>query len=299
MKHYLCLALERSQIRYKLVSTQFEIMDHGIVNTFIDDQDALFSTIRSIYLKYEGQVLGMTMTLPGRIDGQKGIAYSGGIYRFVQNMDYVSALQAYIPDVPIAICNDAKATALAEQKNGALKHQQEGILLLLLNTGIGGALVMNGQVRHGMHFGAGEFSFVYPSYHGQQAFFEMLSLDSLCEKMQHAYPQTKMNLMLAFSKLHQKEKKALKIFDEYCHCLAIFIFNLQCIIDTDTIVIGGDYAQDPTLFALIQQHVHHVFEHDRHQVIQEPILKECFFHARSRLYGSIYHFQEVYEGEQK
>ena len=61
--------------------------------------------------------------------------------------------------VPVAIMNDAKSAALAEAAWGALKDCRDGVVLVL-GTGVGGALVKDGEVHMGAHFAAGEFSFV-------------------------------------------------------------------------------------------------------------------------------------------
>jgi glucokinase len=57
--------------------------------------------------------------------------------------------------VPAHVDNDANLAGLAEWKQGAGRGQQD-MLFLAVGTGIGGAVIMNGKLQHGLHGLAGE-----------------------------------------------------------------------------------------------------------------------------------------------
>ena len=61
--------------------------------------------------------------------------------------------------VPVSVMNDAKSAAMAEARWGALADCKDGIVIVL-GTGIGGALIKDGKVHFGKSFAAGEFSFI-------------------------------------------------------------------------------------------------------------------------------------------
>ena len=58
--------------------------------------------------------------------------------------------------VPVLVDNDANTTARAEHRFGAARGYQQ-VLCVTLGTGIGGALIINGEVFRGGHGMAGEF----------------------------------------------------------------------------------------------------------------------------------------------
>ena len=62
---------------------------------------------------------------------------------------------AAIVDVPVLVDNDARAHALGEVWLGA-GRDATSVLMLALGTGIGGAVVLDGQPLHGAHLVAGE-----------------------------------------------------------------------------------------------------------------------------------------------
>ncbi|MEA2001577.1 MAG: ROK family protein [Actinomycetota bacterium] len=68
--------------------------------------------------------------------------------------------------VPAAVDNDANAAALAELQYGAARGRQD-VLLVTLGTGIGGAIVADGQVYRGSSF-AGEWGHMLYQENGLQ-----------------------------------------------------------------------------------------------------------------------------------
>ncbi|MBG6084678.1 ROK family protein [Zhihengliuella flava] len=59
-------------------------------------------------------------------------------------------------DRPVILTNDADAAAIAEHRFGAARGESH-LVLLTLGTGIGGAIVINGELRRGRFGVAGEF----------------------------------------------------------------------------------------------------------------------------------------------
>jgi glucokinase len=61
--------------------------------------------------------------------------------------------------LPVHVDNDANLAALAEQRAGAARGARHAVLLTL-GTGIGGGLILDGQLYRGAHGGAGELGHV-------------------------------------------------------------------------------------------------------------------------------------------
>lgn len=63
--------------------------------------------------------------------------------------------------IPAFADNDVNVLALAESRFGAARRITSGtIVFLALGTGVGGALLINGQLHHGAHFSGGEFGHI-------------------------------------------------------------------------------------------------------------------------------------------
>jgi glucokinase len=80
---------------------------------------------------------------------------------------YVSTtLKQYI-DLPIAIINDANAAAIGELHYGAGKGMKN-FILLTLGTGLGGGIVVNGEIVNGRNGIAGEIGHIIYEVDGRQ-----------------------------------------------------------------------------------------------------------------------------------
>lgn len=110
----------------------------------------LSSTAR---LPMAGEVVACGATIPGLADPKKGLwvyaPYSGiGNFPIAQLLGERLGLDVYIE-------NDVNACALAEQRWGACREMRD-YLWITVSNGVGGALVLNGQLYAGAGGNAGE-----------------------------------------------------------------------------------------------------------------------------------------------
>ena len=71
------------------------------------------------------------------------------------NLPVREELERRLPGKPIFIENDVRAAALSEHRLGAGRGY-ESMLAVFVGSGVGGGIVVNGQLYHGAHGGAGE-----------------------------------------------------------------------------------------------------------------------------------------------
>ena len=159
--------------------------------------------------------------------------------------------------VPVAVENDVNSAALGEAVFGAGKGRKS-FLCLTYGTGVGGAIIENGQVYHGSSFSAGEFGAVIT--HAEEKLSGTDPFDGCYERYASATALVKMvseidssltNGRQIFADLERPEIKAVvnKWIDEIMLGLTtlIHIFNPSCI------VLGGGIMVQP--YILEQIHV--------------------------------------------
>lgn len=299
MADYLAIDLMRTKLKYAHISDCLDIYEMGNEYISIDSKEELFDTILNVTDRFRDDIEGVSITMPGVIDRKRGFAYSGGVFEWVKNMEYAKELSEYI-EMPVAICNDAKAAAMAEIGYGALKKIQNGVLLLILNTGIGGTVVTDGHILEGQHFAAGEFSYMRGDYKERDGVDDMFAfsanVDSLSKCVEEASGQANLNILRIISKLNMKDEKVTKGVEKFCDMLATNIYNMQCIIDCDVVVLGGHVTDDPAMFKMVKQAIDRKFENAPYHNIFKPEVKECIFHHNSRTYGAVYNFKDVMKG---
>jgi Transcriptional regulator/sugar kinase len=300
MKKYLSLDVGSSKIKYAVINEQLDILEEGSEYTILDDKDKLFQIFQQIADKYRDQVEGMTLSIPGVIDMETGFAYSGGVFNWVQNVPYAEDV-AKLTGMKAAVCNDAKAAAFAEIGYGSLKKIKNGVLLMLLGTGIGGAVIVDGHLLNGYKYAAGEFSYMMGDYRNRDDHDDMFasacSMDSLAAIVSEKCGR-KINVFKIMAGLSAKDKTVIQGVQEYCNRLAVFIYNIQCVVDAQRFVLSGSITDEPMIMEMINEAVDRTFQNARFQRIYRPEIKDVVFHDDAKMYGAVYHYRQLFERDE-
>ena len=106
-------------------------------------------------------VRGIGVALPSSVDIKRGVALeSSNIVSL--NDQPVRDLLTHRFQLPVYVDNDGNVAALAEHKYGAGRGY-DNLIYATLATGIGGGLILNGQLYRGMHGMAGEIGHMFVS----------------------------------------------------------------------------------------------------------------------------------------
>ncbi len=257
-----------------------------------ESKENLFNTIADICDLYRDEVYALSITLPGVIDRRKGFAYSGGMFRWVRNMDYAGELSEKAR-MPVYLCNDAKAAAMAEVGYGNLRNISNGIMLLVLGTGVGGAIVINGKLLDGDHFAAGEVSYMRDLPIDSDIFGLSARVDALSNAVERTAGISNLNLIRMFMMVREGNEDVIRGVNEWCYNLANYIYNIQCVVDATRVVIGGSISDEPMLMNMIREAVKKRFDEPTYQNTYMPEIMECCFHSNARMYGAVYNVREL------
>ena len=153
-------------------------------------------------------------------------------------------------NIPVYLQNDAKCAAIAEKKFGSLKKYDDAIFLVI-GTGIGGAVFLDGKLLRPKKYSA--FEVGHMAIHkngkvcgcGRKGCFETYgSIKRLKEKIKKEF-----NLQNADGKQikefmikNKGNTKLENIIDTYIDDLSIGIANLINIFEPEIISIGGSFA---------------------------------------------------------
>nr|MCR4951100.1 ROK family protein [Solobacterium sp.] len=178
---------------------------------------------------------------------------------------------------------------------GALKNVKNGVMLLILNTGIGGAVIHDGKIMDGAHFASGEVSYIRGDYRRRDEYNDMFalscSIDGLSKAVEETSGKPNLNILRIMAKIATGDEDVKKGVENYCDRLALYMYNIQCVIDAEAFVIGGHLTDEPRTMAMIRQAVDRQFDADRYGNVFKPAIKECIFHNNSRMYGAVYNFR--------
>lgn len=278
-----------TEIKYGIVDDRLDITNKHTFPTPTDRFEHLIETLYEIYLQYQNEVEGIAIAMPGFIDADAGFCYQGGALRYNANKPFADIL-AKTCNCKVHIDNDGKAAALAEYKAGALQGCQNGAVFII-GTGVGGGLIINGQLVRGRNFTAGEFSYINVNNTLQNGMSGMLTaycsttalLDNFTTK---ANITDDINEIDFFKYLSDNNKDAITVFDEFCMNIAIQISNLGILLNVETVAIGGGISRQPILVETIRSKMK--------LIGIEPMIPNvvnCHFHSDANLIGAYMSFQ--------
>lgn len=112
------------------MTEELRFIEKGKEQTPLDSIESFVEVIGKLYDKYNEDIEGIAISLPGIIDSEKGYAYTGGQLKYNDDKFIVKILKERCP-TKITIENDAKCAALAEVWKGCLKDYQDGIVIVL------------------------------------------------------------------------------------------------------------------------------------------------------------------------
>lgn len=230
------------------------------------------------------KVKAISISFPGFINGNEGIAIRAGSLRFLDGHNIKNDLHQYIDDkVEIFVENNSNCAAIAEKLNGNAQDVQD-FVVITIGHGIGGGIYISDNLLRGSGFSAGEFGMMIPDYTGQgfanmQVLASAKALISDYSRMR-GIPDGIAEPYQIMSELDDPNVK--KTIDEWATYLAICIFNLACTLNPQRILIGGVLSQNSELIPIIESHLDKIPNwHDF-----QTEIKPCHFFSDASLYGA-------------
>lgn len=193
----------------------------------------------------EDRALAIGMGVPGPVDAM------GRIARRAINLDWydvpISDSLEHLTGKPTVIGNDANCAGLGEAWLGA-GSQFKDLIMLTLGTGVGGAIILNGELFVGRDGTAGELGLItldyngYPCNSGNRGSLEQhVSAQALrrrwgCEPHEMAERAT------------QGDPEAIALWQTYGRELAAGIASLVYVLTPEAVIIGGGISAASDLF---------------------------------------------------
>lgn len=243
-------------------------------------------------IRQSGRLDGVAISIPGVVNKRTGIIEGPSQIPYIHYFPIAKRLQS-VTQTKVSLENDANCAGLAECHLGPGK-MDPSILMIILGTGIGGALITRGQVHHGAHLYAGELGETLAPYpEGDD--ITLTSLASPASVARRYNHQTGQHLSgkEVFQKADHGDRTATKIVQTMINNLAATIYNLQYSFDPHHFVIGGAISRNPTLLPRLNQAIKDIRQRINHAGIT-PTLTTSVFRGRGNLLGAVIDFYQMY-----
>ncbi len=294
MPKYLTIDVGGTNIKYAVMTEEAEILEKGEYPTPRTNLDDFLASLKELYEKYRGQVEAVAMSAPGRIDATTSYFYTSGALGYISGINLGEKVKSFI-DVPFSVENDAKAAALAELWKGSMRGVSTGSVIVI-GTGIGGAVIVDGRLHRGATFAAGEYSclpmHLDRPYDGtnwakQNGVYGLLGI--YAEKI--GTDKAELDGRILFNHANAGEKEAIEAIEEFCRGLVIGIWSLQVVLDCEKIAIGGGISKQPLLMEILNRELDEDIARIKDRVpFSRPEVVLCQFGNDANMIGALYHY---------
>ncbi len=295
MERYLVLDIGGTFVKYAIMDREGAFIEQGKVPAKTASEAEMLASLADVHATVGDDYEGVAISMPGRIDTERGWAHTGGAFVWLQ--EYPAA-QKYgeVFGKPCTIANDGKCAAIAESWNGALADVDSGAVIVL-GTGIGGGIVLNKQVWMGCSGGAGELSWLvcdYPLLSDETA--EHISpamwtghISALSITSQYAKRKglDKADGIMLFDAYDAGDEDAVAVLNDYAVWAAAGIINLQSVLDLPRYAIGGGISARPETTTLIRDAVDKIFAIRNGLPFSKPEIVTCKFGNEANLIGAL------------
>ncbi len=288
---YCVLDMGGTFIKGAVMDERAQVLERNKVKSDCSGLNAMLNSLDEIITPVMGEAAGIAVSMPGRIDAERGIAETGGAFDFIRYLPMVSILEERY-HLPVTIENDGKAAAIAESWMGALKDVPNG-LVFIFGTGIGGGIILNHQVIRGSHFAAGELSLCLVDAYAED--FDVYNLTgrvsstrgllNLYRSMSGQEEET--DGVTFFDRVNSGEETAVNTLRRFGRITANYIFNLQAVLDVDRVAVGGGISEQPVLLRVLNEELDRLYDQPRPLPCVRPELVKCRFGNDANLIGAL------------
>lgn len=253
-------------IKFAILTAKGEIQQKWSLRTNILDEGShivpdIIESINhhiDLYKMSRDQFIGIGMGTPGTVDRDNGTVI--GAYNL--NWKTLQPVKEQIEagtGLKFAIDNDANCAGLGERWKGA-GNDGDDVAFITLGTGVGGGLIANRQLLHGIGGAAGEVGHIIVQPNGYQCtcgnhgcleqYASATGVVHLAQDLAEEYEGTsrlkkmiddgdEITSKIVFDLAKERDYLANKVVDKVCYYLGLACANISNTLNPEFVVIGG------------------------------------------------------------
>lgn len=229
-----------------------------------DSPDCVVEALVSAARNWDtGQIVAASIVVPGTVDNDNAVVIQAPNLPSLANFALKSVLEERL-GWPIVLENDANAAAVGEMWQGAARGCKD-VVSVTLGTGVGGGVILNGQLWRGAHGSAGEIGHTTVDPFsglkckcGNTGCLELFASATAIVRMTREnlaqFPNSTLNRVeLMAEEVYEAgrngDELALTVFKRFGAYLGIGLATVVNLIDPEIIVIAGGAVNGWDLFA--------------------------------------------------
>ena len=290
MNLYLVFDIGGTSIKYGLMNyDEVLVEEHEVPTEAYLGGPAILDKVRKIVASYIPQgIKGIAISTAGMVDPIKGeIFYAGPQIPNYAGISFKKVLEEEF-GLPCEVENDVNCAGLAEAMTGVAKDSSHS-LCITVGTGIGGCLLINGQVYHGASNAACEIGY---SILPQGQLEKLASTTALVSRVaeEHGDATSDWDGRRVFKEAKEGNTICIETIDAMVDYLAQGLTNIIYVSNPDTIVLGGGIMSqqaylEPKLNAALDKYL-------LPSLRAKTNLAFAHYQNAAGMYGAFYHFKQ-------
>lgn len=296
MKKYIAIDIGGTAIKYGMINELGQIIHKNSMPTesYKGGFEILKKTIQiseKLITQSEQPISGICISTAGMVDTQKGsIFYASPLIPDYAGTEFKKTLEEKFR-IPCEVENDVNCAGLAESRSGAAKGY-EIACMLTIGTGIGGCIILNGNIFHGGCNSACEIGYM----HMDESDFQTLGAASILTKKVADWKKEsegKWDGYHIFAEARNGDALCIRAINEMTDVLGKGIANICYVLNPQVIVLGGGImAQEEILREKI------------HNAVQKYLVWSMAAHTQilfakhkndAGMLGAYYHFSDLHK----
>lgn len=240
MKKYVSIDIGGTAIKYGLIDGDGTILDRSQMATqsWLGGPSVLKKAMDIMEsCRQKEEVSGICISTAGMVDPVKGeIFHSAPLIPEYAGTRFKETMETAF-HIPCEVENDVNCAALAEYVSGAARGSRTA-LMLTVGTGIGGCLIMDGEIYHGFGNSACEVGYM----HMRGSDFQTLGAASILAKKVAKWkkePEEQWSGYRIFEEAKKKDAVCIRAIDEMVDTLGLGIANICYVVNPEIVVLGG------------------------------------------------------------
>lgn len=289
MEYYLGIDVGGTFIKYGVMDEGYRIIRKGEIPTPKESMQHLLDSFASIYKECGEAIAGVGISFTATMNApDDGYCFGGALGHYTAGVKVLPLFRSLF-GLPVAVDNDGNCFAMGELASGELKDCEHGIVVGL-GTGIAGGLIINRKIYRGRLACASEFSYMFTKADQSETWADRNGAKGLLREIRQLKQQPDLDGKGFFQLVRQRDADALRILDDYTGFLAVQLYNLQCVLAPDKIVIGGGISRDPLLMDSLDGSLRKLYE--THRGLPRANVVKSRLGNDANLIGAVYNLRE-------
>ena len=240
-----------TSIKYGVLDDHGKILKKAKIPTDVKGGgQAILNQVKNLVweLQADHKLSGIAVSTAGQINRKEGtVIYATDSLPGYTGLNIKQELESEF-GLPVTVDNDVNCAAVGEYWKGAAK-QVDQFLCMTLGTGIGGAIVINGEIYDGAAYSAGEFGHMnlYPGGEpctcGDEGCYERYASSQALSKRARNIIEDYDSLPDLFWRAINEDKLAESVINRWVDDVALGIKTLVHIFNPPMVVIGGGVSE--------------------------------------------------------